>query len=215
MADDFSGIKLDFSNTLRTFFHSQYFGTPTYPTESFSGQTIIVTGANIGLGLEAARHFYRLNCERLILAVRTVSKGEAAKEDIVRSVKHRSDGLEAIEIWPLDLSSTKSTLAFADRVKKDLPRLDSVVENAGIVAPKWSAAEGVEMTVQVNVLNTFLLALLVLPKLTETKERYPASSPHLEIVSSEAHRFEKFPELSNADIYATLRDEKTYNGQSR
>ncbi|KAJ9614017.1 hypothetical protein H2200_002153 [Cladophialophora chaetospira] len=214
MADDFD-IKLNLGLTLRTWLHSQFFGTPPYPTQSFAGQTIIVTGSNVGLGFEAARHFYRLNCAKLILAVRTVSKGQKAKEDIVRSVKHRSDGAEAIEIWPLDLSSTKSTLAFAERVTSELPRLDAIVENAGIVNPDWVVDEGFEQTVQVNVINTFLLALAILPKLTESKQKYPESSPHLEIVSSEAHRFEKFNELKSPDLYAALNNEKTFSGFGR
>ena len=214
MVDEFD-IKLQLGLTFRTWFHSQFFGTPPYPTKSFSGQTIIVTGSNVGLGFEAARHFYRLNCAKLILAVRTVSKGETAKEDIVRSVKHRSDGAEAIEVWPLDLSSTKSTLAFADRAARELSRLDAVVENAGIVNPDWVIDEGTEQTIQVNVLNTFLLALTILPKLTETKEKYPKSSPHLEIVSSEAHRFDKFKELNSPDLYAALNDEKTFSAFGR
>lgn len=68
---------------LRTFFYSQLFVTPSYPESSFADQTVIVTGSNTGLGLEAARHFYRLNCSRLILAVRTVTKGQTAKEEII------------------------------------------------------------------------------------------------------------------------------------
>lgn len=79
----------------------------------------------------------------------------------------------------------------------------------------WFVNEGFEQTIQVNVLNTFLLALQVLPKLTETKEKYPDSSPHLEIVSSEAHRFDKFIELNTPDIYATLNDEKKFQLMSR
>jgi retinol dehydrogenase 12 len=204
MADEFD-IKLDMGLTLRTFLHSQFFATPTRPNTSFTDQTIIVTGANVGLGLEAARHFYRLNCAKLILAVRTVSKGESAKEDIVRSVRYRTDGAEVVEVWPLDLSSTKSTLAFADRVK-GLPRLDAVVENAGVLLHGWIVDEGFEQSIQVNVLNTFLLALSVLPKLADTKARYSGSSPHLEIVSSEAHRFTKLKELNAADVYAALNE---------
>lgn len=135
MANEFD-VKLEFGNTFRIFMDSQFFRTPKFPATSFAGQTVIVTGSNVGLGLEAARHFYRLNCAKLILAVRTVSKGQAAKESIVQSVKHRSDDADAIEIWPLDLSSTKSTLEFAERVKKDLPRLDAIVESKLPLLPK-------------------------------------------------------------------------------
>lgn len=209
MADEFT-IKPETGKTVRVFFYSQLFRKPPYPDHSFADQTIIVTGANVGLGFEAARHFYRLNCAKLILAVRTVSKGQAAKEDIVRTVKHRTDGAQAIEVWPLDLSSTASTLAFADRVGADLPRVDAIVENAGISTQVWSTVEGYESTIQVNVINTLLLALAVLPKLTETKRKFPGSSPHLEIVSSEVHRFTNFKEANAPDIYAKLNEEKAF-----
>lgn len=199
---------------LRIFFYSQLFVTPRYPQHSFVNQTVIVTGSNAGLGLEAARHFYRLGCARLILAVRTVSKGQAAKEDIIQSVKHRTDA-STIEIWPLDLSSTESTLSFAERAKSELSRVDVVVENAGINSKLWTLCEGFEQAVQVNVLNTFLLALSLLPKLNETKSTYADSQPHLVIVSSEAHRLTKFPEINAPDLYAKLNDEKAFSQQPR
>ncbi|PYI09623.1 NAD(P)-binding protein [Aspergillus sclerotiicarbonarius CBS 121057] len=199
---------------LRLFFHSQLFVTPAFPTQSFANQTVIVTGSNTGLGLEAARHFYRLNCARLILAVRTVSKGEAAKENILGSVRQRTDP-DAIEIWPLNLSSTASTLAFADRAKTELSRVDVLVENAGINTADWVIVEGYEQAVQVNVLNTLLLALSLLPKLTETKTSFPDSTPHLVIVSSEAHRLTKFPEINAPDLYAQLNNKADFSQQPR
>lgn len=165
-------------------------------------------------GFEAARHIYRLNCAKLILAVRTISKGQTAKEDIVRSVRHRTDA-DAIEVWPLDLTSTASTQAFAERVNTELSRLDAVVENAGINSPTWNVHEGFEVVVQVNVINTLLLALSILPKLTETKSKFPDSTPHLEIVSSEVHRFTKFPEANAPDLYQKLNDEASYNRLDR
>lgn len=197
---------------LRLFFHSQLFRTPPYPRQSFSNQTVIVTGANVGLGLEAARHFYKLNCARLILAVRTVSKGQIAKESILKSVKHRTD-VGTIEVWHLDLSSTPSTIAFADRVNKELPRVDVLVESAGIHSKARILAEGVEQTMQVNVLNTFLLALSLLPKLKEIAN-LSNSPPHLTIVTSEAHHLTKFPQINAPDIYESLMDAESYNGQS-
>jgi len=213
MSEEFP-IDLQFGLALWTFFHSQLFRTPPYLTHSFANQTVIVTGSNVGLGFEAARHFYRLNCAKLILAVRTVSKGEIAKEDIVRSVKHRTDA-DVIEVWPLDLTSTESTLAFAERVKKELHRVDALVENAGINNRTWSVSEGFEQTIQVNVINTFLLAVSLLPKLNETKGKFADSSPHLVIVSSEAYRMTKFKEINALDIYERLNDEKAFDGLDR
>ena len=213
MSDEFT-INPELGLALRTFLYSQFFCTPLYPTQSFANQTIIVTGSNIGLGFEAARHFYRLNCAKLILAVRTISKGETAKEDIMRSVKHRKDA-DGIEIWPLDLSSTESALAFAERVKTDLPRLDAIVLNAGIHNQSWEVSEGWEQTIQVNVINTLLLGLLALPKLRETKKTYVDSSPHLEIVSSQLHRFTTFREINAPNIYKRLNEEEFFDGKDR
>ncbi|TVY81699.1 Short chain dehydrogenase sol3 [Lachnellula suecica] len=184
---------------LRLFLHSQLFRTPQSPTQSFADQTVIVTGANVGLGLEAARHFYRLNCAKLILAVRTVSKGQSAKEDILQSVKHRTEA-DAIEVWNLDLTSSESTVSFAGRVEKELPRVDMLVESAGIHNKNRAVSEGTEQTMQVNVINTFLLALLILPKRAETA-KFAKSLPHLTIINA-------------PDIYESLDDEKDYNGQS-
>jgi retinol dehydrogenase 12 len=52
-----------------------------------SGRTVIVTGSNVGLGLEAAKRFYAMNPARLILAVRTISKGEDAMKVIFETGK--------------------------------------------------------------------------------------------------------------------------------
>jgi NAD(P)-dependent dehydrogenase (short-subunit alcohol dehydrogenase family) len=151
MSEDFS-IENKLGPALRLFFHSQLFRTPSYPVHSFADQTIIITGANVGLGLEAARHFYRLNCARLILAVRSVPKGQTEKEDILQSVTHRIDAA-AIEVWQLDLSNTISTLAFAQRANKELSRVDVVIENAGVNIKSQTMAEGIEQTLQVNVIK--------------------------------------------------------------
>lgn len=208
-------IQNDVSNAAILFFHSQFFKTPPYPTQSFTNQTIIITGSNVGLGLEAACHFYRLNCAKLILAVRNVEKGESAKEDIVRKVKQRTDA-DVIEVWPLDLEKTDSTLAFAERVKKTLSRLDVLVENAGINEKSWTVSEGFERTIQINTINTFLLALSVLPKMNETKAKFAESAPHLVIVCSEAHRLTTFKEANAPDIYEKLNnDQQAYVGQAR
>ncbi|KAI9650699.1 hypothetical protein NHQ30_000721 [Ciborinia camelliae] len=208
-------IKNDLGHGLKVFFHSQFFKPPPYPTQSFADQTVIVTGSNVGLGLEAARHFYRLNCAKLILAVRSVEKGESAKEDIVRTVKQRTDA-DAIEFWPLDLEKTDSTLAFAERVKKTLPRLDILVQNAGINERSWSVSEGFERTIQINTINTFLLTLSLFPKMNENKAKFPDSSPHIVIVCSETHRMTTFKEANAADIYEELNTEQQgHDGQDR
>lgn len=201
---------------LLLFFYSQLFVTPKLPTQSFAKRTVIVTGANSGLGLEAARHFYRLNATRLILAVRTIAKGQEAKEYILQTNPQRCEP-DSIEIWCLDLASTESTLAFADRVKADLPRLDVLIDNAGINSPEWKLHEGFEQAVQINVLNTFLLATSLLPKLEATSATLEEneSPPHLVVVSSEAHRLTKFPEINAPDLYVKLNERNNFSQQPR
>ena len=102
------------------FLRSQLFVTPAYPTTSCAGQTIIVTGSNVGLGKEAARHFTRLGASKVILAVRNSKAGEEAKKDIESSTKC---GTDVLEVWTPGLLSYESCKSFADRASK-LPRLD-------------------------------------------------------------------------------------------
>ncbi|KAI1754134.1 NAD(P)-binding protein [Xylaria castorea] len=199
---------------LRQFVYSQLFITPKPPSHSFAGQTVIVTGSNSGLGLESARYFYKLGAAKLILGVRTPSKGEAAKEDIVKSVGGRKDGASVIEVWNVDVGSTGSVLAFVQRMK-DLPRVDVLLCNAGVNHKQYQLDEGIERSMQINVLNTFLFALSSLPKLRETKAQFPDSSPHITIVSSDAYRLTKFVEINTPDIYEAFNDRSTFNGQAR
>lgn len=99
---------------------SQLFTRPPYPTADFSGKTIIVTGTNVGLGKEAVKHFVRLNAEKVIIAVRSISKGEAAKAEIEGESKHATD----IEVWKLDYASYASCKEFVANVAK-LNRVDA------------------------------------------------------------------------------------------
>jgi len=141
-----------------------------------------VTGANCGLGLEAARHFVRLNAAKVILACRSLQKGEAAKTDIERTTDRR----HVIEVWQVDLTSFDSVREFCARVR-NLDRLDILIENAGIATGKFELFEGYESTIAVNVISTFLMALMVLPKLRESAIKFNMT-PRLTIVSSDANQ---------------------------
>jgi len=184
------------------FIYSQLFITPAYPTTSCAGQTIIVTGSNVGLGKEAARHFARLGASKVILAVRNSKAGEAAKHDIESSTRCNPN---VIEVWPLDLSSYESVKSFADRATK-LPRIDVLLENAGIAASKWEVVQGHERTIVINVISTFYLAMLLLPKLKSSAKEFDIK-PRLTIVSSEVHGWTKFPEWKEPKIFDALDDE--------
>ncbi|EMD87905.1 hypothetical protein COCC4DRAFT_33076 [Bipolaris maydis ATCC 48331] len=185
-----------------TFLKSQLFYKPRLPEpETFAGKTVIVTGANTGLGLEATRHFVRCGATTVIIACRTLSKGEAAKRDIEESEKRSG----VLQVWELDLSSYASVKAFAKRCET-LPRLDVCVENAGIATGKFSRAEGHEAHITVNVISTFLLALLLLPIMRRSAFS-TGTTPYLTIVTSEVHHWTQLPQKKEPSIFAALDDE--------
>lgn len=163
------------------FIYRQLFTTPAYPTTDCTGRTIIVTGANGGLGKEAARHLVRLNADRVIITARDASKGNTAKSDIESTTGRKG----SVEVWSLDLEDYDSVKAFATKVN-GLKRLDAIIENAGKATATFTEVAGNESTITVNVVSTFLLALLVLPKLQETAKKFNVV-PNLVIVSSEVH----------------------------
>lgn len=185
---------------MSSFFYSQLFVKPAYPTRMLNGQTVIVTGSNTGLGKEAARHFVRLGAAKLILAVRNTKAGEAAKADIEQTTQCAPG---TVEVWPLDLGDYASVKAFAARAARDLERVDVFCENAGIACEKKKMVQGHESNIAVNVVSTFLLALLMLPKLRETAERF-GTRPRLTVVASEVHAWAKFPERDEPEVIAAL-----------
>jgi NAD(P)-dependent dehydrogenase (short-subunit alcohol dehydrogenase family) len=146
--------------------------------ELCAGRTYIVTGANIGLGLEASRHLVGIGAKKVILAVRNIEAGEEAKKDI-----ETSTGIKGVaEVWHLDLSSYASVRAFASKAIETLERIEAVIENAA-VASAVGEAEGRHISLTVNVTSTFLLAILLLPKLRSDAAKF-GYTPRISIVSS-------------------------------
>lgn len=162
--------------------------------------------------MEASRHIARLGAAKLILAVRSVEKGEAAKKDIVGST-HVDPNI--IEVWKLDLSDYESIKAFAARATKDLDRVDVLLENAGVALLKWDWVADNEMTVTINVVSTFLLAFLMLPKLKETAAKYN-TRPTLTVVTSETHGYVDFDERNAPEgIFNNMNDKSKANVRDR
>lgn len=195
---------------IKQYLKSQLLTKLPIPTKSFTGQTVIITGSNTGMGLEAARHLVRLNASRVILAVRSTTKGEAAAAQIRASFPQRSDLESVVSVWPLDLASHASVRAFAARAESELDRLDVVVGNAGMYVYKsgFALAEGDEATITVNVVSTLLLGVLLLPKLRETSMRYDKECV-LTFTGSFVHLMTDFPERKSENIFEALADEKT------
>lgn len=123
---------------LAGFIYRQFIHYPPKPTASFKGKSIIVTGANVGLGKEAVRYFVQLGASQVILACRNIEKGQAAAEEIQLSTRCSPSTLA---VWKLDMSSYASVKTFAERARSELPRLDALVGNAGISTSTFRITE--------------------------------------------------------------------------
>ena len=132
---------------------------------SLSGRTFVVTGANSGIGLAAAREIGRAG-GRVVLAVRDEERGRAAAATI--------DG--DTEVRRLDLADLSSVHAFADAWEGDI---DVLINNAGVMAiPERRTADGFEMQIGTNHLGHFALANRLLPQIRD----------RVVVIASGAHR---------------------------
>ncbi|KAM0553994.1 hypothetical protein ACHAPJ_007069 [Fusarium lateritium] len=136
--------------------------TPAPPSD-IPNATYVVTGANTGLGFECTKHLFQMGAGRVILAVRSREKGEAALTTIRNETGRQNIG----EVWELDLTSPDSVEAFAKRLGT-LHRLDALIANAGVVMGDLQLVKGLETSLLVNVVSTMLLAFRALPKLIES-----------------------------------------------
>jgi NAD(P)-dependent dehydrogenase (short-subunit alcohol dehydrogenase family) len=130
-----------------------------------SGKTSVVTGASAGIGYATARELARLGAS-VVLAVRSPERGEAARRTIVSAT-----GNAAVEVAPVDLSSQRSIRAFARDLGRRHPRVDVLVNNAGVwLNRKQQSVDGIELTWATNVLG-YLLATEGLTPLLEAAGR--------------------------------------------
>jgi hypothetical protein len=130
-------------------------------TETISTKTVLVTGANTGIGLKAARHYAQLGVARLILAVKLESKGQNFKRDIEASLAPHSK--VHLDVWVLDLASFESVKEYGKRIYEELDSLDIAVLNTAISNTQHAATvDGWDESLQVNHLSAILLGLLIL-----------------------------------------------------
>uniref|UniRef100_A0A8C9R801 NADP-retinol dehydrogenase n=1 Tax=Scleropages formosus TaxID=113540 RepID=A0A8C9R801_SCLFO len=143
-----------------------------------SGKIVLITGGNTGIGKETARNLAARGA-RVILACRSVEKGEAAAAEI----RSKVSGAQ-VEVRELDLADTCSIRAFAQQFLKEVSHLHILISNAGVMmCPYTKTADGFEMHLGVNHLGHFLLTYLLIGLL---KRSAPS---RIVVVSSLAHNF--------------------------
>jgi NAD(P)-dependent dehydrogenase (short-subunit alcohol dehydrogenase family) len=141
------------------------------------GRTAVVTGANAGLGFEAALALAKHGAA-VVLACRDTGKANCAAGRIREAVAGA-----AVRVLPLDLGSLTSVREAAAQLRGDHPRLDMLINNAGVMMPPYSRTrDGFELQFGTNHLGHFAFTGLVLDRLLAT----PGS--RVVTVSSNGHR---------------------------
>ncbi len=133
--------------------------------ESFAGKTVLITGANSGVGFKSAELMAYLGAD-VIMACRSGEKANAAKAALLREYPDAR-----IDVMPLDLADLSSVAAFAERLRAERIDIDVFLHNAGVFRkPGQTTKDGFELVLGTNYLGAFDLAERVLP--------YLASLPH-------------------------------------
>ena len=141
------------------------------------GRLAVVTGANTGLGFETARVLAARGAS-VVLAVRDTDKGKAAAARIANTAPGAN-----VMVQPLDLASLDSIRAAAGELRARHPRIDLLINNAGVMfPPKQATGDGFELQFGTNYLGPFALTGLLL------EQMLPVPGSRVVTVSSLAHR---------------------------
>lgn len=175
--------------------------------KSVKNKTVIITGANCGLGKATALDLAQRGA-RVILACRDREKAHKALVDI--RTKSSSGVLKVME---LDLASFDSIRKFADEFTQSEDRLDILINNAGVFqCPYMTTKEGFEMHFGVNHLGHFLLTKLLLDKLKQSSPArivivssalYKRGNLNFDIINSEKH-YDKSMAYKNSKLANVL-----------
>ena len=151
---------------------------------SIAGKTVVITGANSGVGKATALALAEKGCGRLILACRSKDSGDATVREIEEKYCQGDNNLSVI-CKQLDLSSLESVRKFADDMKQNEQRLDVLVCNAGIWPgnDRQVTIDGNEITFATNHLGHFYLCRLLIDLMKKS------SPSRIVIVASKGYCF--------------------------
>lgn len=195
--------------TLFRLLYNKWFPPPLPPPDTFKDQTILITGATGGLGLETAIHYAQLGASTVIITARTLSRGLTAQAII----EARTGKTGIIQVRELDMSTFASVKKFVDSLKEEVKQIDVILLNAGVYKKTYDASpDKWEETLQVNTLSTISLGLLLLPWM---KTCQPSGGrQHLGFVSSGLHTTAKIEteDFPNKDVLRYWSEEKHFMG---
>jgi retinol dehydrogenase-12 len=142
----------------------KYIGGKSYTSKiRLDGKTVIVTGANSGIGFETALDLSKRG-SRVILACRDMEKANKSLEKIKKITKNNN-----VSVEELDLAKLDSVKSFSNRILTKYDKIDILINNAGVAfCPKWFTENNFEYQFQVNYLGHFLLTRLLLDRLVES-----------------------------------------------
>jgi NAD(P)-dependent dehydrogenase (short-subunit alcohol dehydrogenase family) len=169
------------------------------PVSDMHGKTVVVTGGNSGIGLETAVALASMGA-RVLITARNADKGRAA----VATISERAGSAGPVQLVVFDLSDMASVRRGAAEILEQAPRLDVLVNNAGLVlSTREETVDGYEATFATNHLGPFLLTNLLL-------DRLRASVPaRVVTVASGAHRSARkgmrFDDLQSTGHYGGMR----------
>ena len=172
----------------------RYFnGGVCYSKELLNGKTVIITGANTGIGKETAIDLAKRNA-KVIIGCRNAERGEQAERDIRRLSKN-----ENVHFRLLDLASFASIRKFCSEVLAEEPRIDILINNAGIaMCPYWKTEDGFEMQFGVNYLGHFLLTNLLLDRIKD------APAGRIVVVTSRGAKEINFDDINSTQSYSPM-----------
>ncbi|KAF7309208.1 hypothetical protein MKEN_01123500 [Mycena kentingensis (nom. inval.)] len=176
---------------------------PAVVGADLAGKTVLVLGANAGIGFEATMHFARMQPARLIMACRNEARGSAAAKKLKAATGYDP------EVWLVDLTDFGSVSAFADRVGEEM-RLDILVANAALARIEYEGTkDGWEASFQVANLATPLVILRLLPAMIKTAKEH-MTTPRIVVVASEVHYWVDIEKkvLDSGNILKTLGSEE-------
>jgi NAD(P)-dependent dehydrogenase (short-subunit alcohol dehydrogenase family) len=159
-----------------------------------SVRTVVITGANSGIGFEAALHFARAGA-RVVMACRNLEKAEEAQRKIRAEVRD-----DKTVLLPLDVAELGSVRNFARHFAAHIGELDVLINNAGMIAsPLVRTSDGNELLLATNFLGAFALTGLLLSHFADGRRG------RIVHVGSLAHRFAK-PNLDDLNWHHTPHD---------